>query len=150
MAALDRPTPQVSIQAKLIFVNRTDIEDLGVQYDLGSPDAFFNRLVARPDPATAEPVDTDGDGIDDAFFPTEVFARDETVVNLGGNSLAALANAGSALPATALDLIFSTAIGNFDLTTFVSALQQVDLADLQAAQLKKTTSSGQLISIHGF
>ena len=141
VAALDRPTPQVSIQAKLIFVNRTDIEDLGVQYDLGSPDAFFNRLVARPDPGTAEPVDTDGDGIDDAFFPTEVFARDQTVVNLGGNSLAALANAGSALPATALELIFSTAIGNFDLTTFVSALQQVDLADLQAEPLVTTSDN---------
>jgi type IV pilus assembly protein PilQ len=32
----------------------------------------------------------------------------------------------------ALDLIFSTAIGNFDLTAFVQALQRVDLADIQA------------------
>ena len=33
---LDRPTPQVSIKAKLIFVDRTDIEQLGVRYDLGN------------------------------------------------------------------------------------------------------------------
>src|SRR5207247_11165537 len=32
----------------------------------------------------------------------------------------------------ALNLIFSTAIGNFDLTTFLQALQRVELADLQA------------------
>ena len=32
----------------------------------------------------------------------------------------------------ALNLIFSTAIGNFDLTAFVQALQRIDLADIQA------------------
>ncbi|HEX9486648.1 MAG TPA: type II and III secretion system protein, partial [Gemmatimonadales bacterium] len=32
----------------------------------------------------------------------------------------------------ALNLIFSTAIGNFDLTTFLQALQRVELADVQA------------------
>ncbi|MFQ5550215.1 MAG: AMIN domain-containing protein, partial [Gemmatimonadales bacterium] len=47
---LDRPTQQVSIQAKIILVNRTDVEDLGVQYDLGNPDAFFNDLFQRDDP----------------------------------------------------------------------------------------------------
>ena len=31
--ALDVHTPQVSIQAKLIFVDRTDVEDMGVKYD---------------------------------------------------------------------------------------------------------------------
>lgn len=141
VAALDRPTPQVSIQAKLIFVNRTDIEDLGVQYDLGTTDAFFNVLVQRPDPSTAEPVDTDGDGIPDAFLPTESFSPEETIVTLGGNALAAVANAADVLPRKALDLIFSTAIGNFDLTTFVSALQQVDLADLQAEPLVTTSDN---------
>ncbi len=141
VAQLDRATPQVSIQAKIIFVNRTDIEDLGVQYDLGSDDAFFNRLVQRPDPSTAEPVDTDGDGIPDAFQPAESFSPEETIVTLGGSSLAAIANATSVLPARALDLIFSTAIGNFDLTTFVSALQQVDLADLQAEPLVTTSDN---------
>ena len=141
VAQLDRPTPQVSIQAKLIFVNRTDIEDLGVQYDLGSRDAFFNQLVQRPDPSTAVPVDTDGDGIPDAFLPTETFEPEDVIVTLGGNSLAAIANASSVLPRTALDLIYSTAIGNFDLTTFVSALQEVRLADLQAEPLVTTSDN---------
>ena len=48
--ALDIPTPQVSIQAKLIFVDRSDVEQLGVRYDLGNDAQFFNRLVQRPDP----------------------------------------------------------------------------------------------------
>ncbi|HEY7634193.1 MAG TPA: AMIN domain-containing protein, partial [Gemmatimonadales bacterium] len=32
---LDVRTPQLSIQAKIIFVDRTDIEELGIKYDLG-------------------------------------------------------------------------------------------------------------------
>jgi type IV pilus assembly protein PilQ len=129
---LDLRTPQVSIQAKIIFVDRTDVEELGVKYDLGTTNQFFNKLVQRPDPRSAQPVDTDLDGVPDALVPTENFAPNETIVALGGNSLSALGNAGQAVLNPALDLIFSTAIGNFDLTTFVQALQRVELADIQA------------------
>src|SRR5262249_54036569 len=52
---LDQRTPQVSIQAKIIFVDRTDVEELGVKYDLGTTNQFFNKLVQRPDPRTAKP-----------------------------------------------------------------------------------------------
>ena len=129
---LDLRTPQVSILAKIIFVDRTDIEDLGLKYDLGSATQFFNRLVQRPDPSTAKPVDTNLDGIPDALVPTANFTPDKTIVDLGGNSLSALGNATSQVADPALELIFSTALGNFDLTTFLQALQRVDLADIQA------------------
>jgi len=129
---LDLRTPQVSIQAKIIFVDRRDVEELGVKYDLGSTTQFFNRLIQRPDPRSAEPVDTDLDGVPDALVPTENFPANENIVALGGNSLSALGNASQEVIAPALDLIFSTAIGNFDLTVFLSALQRVELADVQA------------------
>ena len=129
---LDICTPQVSIQAKIIFVDRTDVEELGIKYDLGSPTQFFNQLVTRPDPRTAKPVDTNGDGVPDALVPQSNFSPDQVIVDLGGNSLAAIANANQAVVNPALNLIFSTAIGNFDLTTFLQALQRVDLADVQA------------------
>ncbi len=132
---LDIPTPQVSIQAKLIFVDRTDIEELGIQYDLGTSDQFFNKLVQRPDPSSAEAIDTDGDGVPDAIRATEFFDEDQTIVDLGGNALSGLANADGFIAGPALELIFSTAIGAFNLTTFVRALQQVQLADLQAEPL---------------
>src|SRR6476661_1292054 len=45
---LDVRTPQVAIKAKIIFVNRTHIEDIGIAYDLGSGGVFFNKLVPRP------------------------------------------------------------------------------------------------------
>jgi len=129
---LDIRTPQVSIQAKIIFVDRTDVEELGVKYDLGSQTQFFNKLVQRPDPRTAKAVDTNGDGVPDAFVPHSNFAPNEVIVDLGGNSLSAIGNADQEVVNPALNLIFSTAIGNFDLTTFLQALQRVELADVQA------------------
>jgi len=129
---LDIRTPQVSIQAKIIFVDRTDVEQLGLKYDLGSQTQFFNRLIQRPDPRTAKAVDTNGDGIPDAFVPQGNFSPDQVIVDLGGNSLSALGNADQEIVNPALNLIFSTAIGNFNLSTFLQALQRVELADLQA------------------
>ncbi len=129
---LDLRTPQVSIQAKIIFVDRTDVEELGVKYDLGSATQFFNQLVQRPDPRTAKPVDTNLDGIPDALVPQSNFPANQNIVDLGGNSLSALGNASQEVVNPALNLIFSTAIGNFDLTAFVQALQRIELADIQA------------------
>jgi type IV pilus assembly protein PilQ len=129
---LDIRTPQVAIQAKIIFVDRTDVEELGVKYDLGSSTQFFNKLIQRPDPASAKPVDTNLDGVPDALVPTETFSPTTTIVDLGGNSLAALGNADQNVINPALNLIFSTAIGNFNLSAFVQALQRVELADIQA------------------
>jgi type IV pilus assembly protein PilQ len=128
---LDVRTPQVAIKAKIIFVNRTDIEALGVTYDLGSQTQFFNKLVQRTDPSTFEPVDTDGDGINDAFGG-DPFDRNTNIVDIGGNALAAISNANSRIVNPALELIFSTAIGKFDLTAFIDALQEIRLADIQA------------------
>src|SRR5260221_5650949 len=142
---LDQRTPQVSIQAKIIFVDRTDIENLGVKYDLGSQTQFFNRLVQRPDPRSAQPVDTDLDGVPDALVPTKNFASTDNIVSLGGNSLSAIGNAAATLStgSPALELIFSTAIGNFDLTSFVQALQSVQLADVQAEPTITTVDNRQ-------
>jgi type IV pilus assembly protein PilQ len=140
---LDLRTPQVSIQAKIILVDRTDVEEMGVKYDLGSASQFFNRLIQRPDPSTAEPVDTDLDGVPDALVPTETFDRNTDIIDLGGNSLSAIGNAAANVASPALELIFSTAIGNFDLTTFVQALQSVQLADVQAEPTITTVDNRQ-------
>ena len=129
---LDIRTPQVQIKAKIIFVNRTEIEDMGVTYDLGSQTQFFNRLVQRKDPATFEPVDLNGDGVPDAVGGGDSFEQDVNVIDLGGNALSAIANASQQVASPALSLIFSTAIGKFDLTAFLDALQEVRLADIQA------------------
>ncbi len=121
--ALDIRTPQVAIQARIIFVDRSDLEDLGIRYDLGSNAAFFNTLITRPDLATDPTGATPFDPLTTPF-----------AIGLGGNTVAAVANASERLRngSPALSLIYSTVIGNFSLTAFLDALQQVTLADVQA------------------
>ena len=129
--SLDVRTPQVGIKAKIIFVNRTNIEDIGLSYDLGTgTDQFFSQLVKRPDPATLKPIDTNGDGVPDALGGGTPFSGDRIL--LGGNALSAIANANARVINPALSVVFSTALGKFQLTSFLDALQEVRLADLQA------------------
>jgi type IV pilus assembly protein PilQ len=113
---LDIRTPQVSIKAKLVFVDRTDIEELGIKYDLGNQNQFFNRVVQRCcDPETGK-----------RYLP------DVNVIDLGGNAVSGIGNASGIVAGSALDLIFSTALGGFTLTSFLSAVERADLSDVQA------------------
>jgi type II secretory pathway component GspD/PulD (secretin) len=96
-------------------VNRTSIEQLGLSYDLASPGGFFNTLAPHSYPGV----------------PAQSTAT--SVVELGGEALAGVANAQRKYAnASALNLLFSTAIGKFSLTTFLDALKEENLADLQA------------------
>ena len=114
---LDFRTPQVSIQAKIIFVDRTNIEDLGLKYDFGAvkqgDGPFFNKLLQRNDPATGDPFGTG-------------------VIDLTGDGVAGIANADATITGAALNLVWTTTLGGFRFSSFLSALQSVDLADVQA------------------
>ena len=127
LLALDVRTPQVAIQARIVFVDRTELEDLGLRYDLGTSTQFFNQLVPRY-------TTPQGPGSTPPFPTTTPYEPGQTVVNLGGNTIAAIANATSQLANgnPALKLVYATAIGDFSLTAFLEALQSVTLADLQA------------------
>jgi type IV pilus assembly protein PilQ len=114
ITALDVRTPQVSIKAKIISVNRTATEQLGLSYDLGSARGFSNRLAPR--------VDESGEPLPGDFL-----------IELGGNALTGIANANRLYGQnSALGLIFSTAIGKFSLTAFLDALSEQRLSDVQA------------------
>jgi type IV pilus assembly protein PilQ len=127
---LDVRTPQVAIKAKIVFVNRTGLEDIGVSYDLGTGnDQFFQKIVQRIDPTTRTPV-TNADGKVVGMGGGEPFSGDR--VSVGGNALSALANADRALAPSALNLIYSATLGRFQLTSFLNALQQTSLADVQS------------------
>jgi type IV pilus assembly protein PilQ len=121
ISGMDVRTAQVSIQAKIIFVDRKNIEQLGLKYDLGSRNQFFNKVVQRTDPTTGSP-----------------YEKPTTIVDLGGGSLSGIGNAESNITGSAVDLVFSTAIGGFTLTSFLQALERVELSDLQAEPLITT------------
>lgn len=117
---LDRQTPQVSIDAKIIFVDRTDVQELGIVYDLKdiNGDSYgnsINDVIAVPDP----------------FNPGNF--TNETLVDLAGSSIAALANANDRILSPSLQILASTAFGDFSLSAFIEALEQHKLSDVQAA-----------------
>ncbi|MCU0648401.1 MAG: AMIN domain-containing protein [Gemmatimonadaceae bacterium] len=129
---LDMRTPQVAIKAKIIFVNRTGIQDIGIAYDLGTgTKQFFSQLVPRNDPETLRPVDTNGDGVNDALGGGTPFLAPARIA-VGGNAVSAIANANNAIKPDALNLIYSMTLGKYQLTTFVNALQRTSLADVQS------------------
>jgi type IV pilus assembly protein PilQ len=116
LGQLDVRTPQVSIQAKIIFVNRTDAEELGITYDLKDRSgSSLNRLVAVEDP----------------FNPGKT--TDQNLISLGGNSIAALGNANVRVQGPQLETVISLVLGRFTLVTFIDALQSAELSDVQAA-----------------
>jgi type IV pilus assembly protein PilQ len=119
LGQLDRETPQVSITAKIIFVNRTDLDELGVTYELkDSRGNQFNQL-------SSGQADLDGDG---TLEPVT-----EPVVALGGNSIAALGNATARVTAPTLQLLTSLVVGRHQLVAFIDALSAVQLSDVEAA-----------------
>ena len=118
---LDRKTPQILIKAKIVFVDRTELERLGVRYDLQSANQAFTGIVDRDVPPGSSP-----------FTAPAGEAGGNGFVDLGGNTLSAIGNANSPVEGSALGLVFSTLIGGNTVTAFLSALQQQQLADIQA------------------
>ena len=121
---VDVRTPQVSIQAKIIFVNRTDLDELGVTYDLKDSQGNQLNLV------TPGAVDLDGDGIIE--LPEEQAPQGTNVVSLGGSSLAALGNANNRVTSPSLTLLTSLVVGRHTLVNFIDALESRSLSDVQA------------------
>lgn len=124
---LDVRTPQVTIAAKIIFVDRTSLEELGVVYDIkDSRGNQFNHLIPGG-------IDRNGDGI---ISHDEI--TNESVVRLGGPSFAALANARTRIAKPALEVLGSLAIGRFSLFTFIDALSELSVSDIQASPVIST------------
>jgi type IV pilus assembly protein PilQ len=112
---LDIRTPQVALKAKVIAISRTQTEQLGLSYDLGTRDTHLNTLLPR---------------IVEGGTSVETF---ESRVGLGGDALATVANASRRFKqGAALNMIFTTALGNYSLTSFLDALKENNLSDVQA------------------
>ncbi len=117
---LDRKTPQILIKAKIVFVDRTELERLGLRYDLSSANQGYTNLIDRDIPAGSSPFGSPAGETNNGF------------VDLGGNTLSAIGNANAPVENSALGLVFSTLLGGNTVTAFLSALQQQQLADIQA------------------
>ncbi|MDQ8165458.1 MAG: secretin N-terminal domain-containing protein [Gemmatimonadota bacterium] len=115
---LDVRTPQITIKAKIITVDRTGTEQLGLAYDLGTAGTFSNALLTR--------AGVTGD----------------QRVNLSGDGFAGVGNAQRSFKgASSLTLIHNMVLGGFNLTTFLDALSSVQLTDVQAEPMTTTVDN---------
>ena len=138
VSVLDRKIPQVAIEAKIVFVDRTDVFELGIVYDLKQTDGQFvtqglNQAIAVIDPTKPPQVqDLNGDGIiqeNEQFFEL----TNNNVVNVAGDAVATLANANNRVAQPALSLLTTLAFGGYSLFAWIEALEANQLADVQAA-----------------
>lgn len=105
---LDVRTPQVAIRAKIISVDRTATEELGLSYDVGSANTYSNLVIPRGTPG-------------------------DFTVDLGGDAFVGVANASRIFSgSSALGLIFNTAINGYNFSAFIDALSSEQLSDVQA------------------
>jgi type IV pilus assembly protein PilQ len=120
---LDVQTPEITISAKIIFVNRTDLEETGIVYEL--KDSRGNQI-NRTFPGA---IDEDGDG---RISQDERVPIGTNVIAFGGNSIAAIGNANQRVTGPAAQFLTSLVLGRHTLLSFVEALQSVNLSDIQA------------------
>ena len=112
---LDVRTPQIAIRAKIISVDRTGTEALGLSYDIASAQGSYCRLFACLDPNTNEPLDN----VD--------------IVTLGGDTFFGIANANRQFGQTgSLNFVASVIAGDYQLSAFLDALSTQELSDVQA------------------
>jgi type IV pilus assembly protein PilQ len=113
---LDLQTPEITISAKIIFVNRTDLEELGIIYDLR--DAGRTGLQAP-------------DGVPVTLIGEDVVAPG-TSVAVRGDAIAAVGKAGEVVTDPSLSILTQLVMGRFSLITFVTALESLQMSDIQA------------------
>ncbi len=133
LAELDVRAPQVAIQAEIIFVNRTDVEELGITYQLeeeGGSAAGGIVTAELPNDLLDGLADTQPGGGSGGGGGA---GRDGGGVGLGGSSIAAMGNARIRVQQPQLEAIISLILGSHSLTAFIDALRILELSEVQAA-----------------
>lgn len=116
VSVLDRRTPQVSIEAKIVFVDRTDVLDLGISYELRDDDLAASTF-----------------SLGKGSAPPITGTVNNPIVDVGGGAVAAIANANAVVAQSALEIMAGIAVGDFNIFAFIDALREERLSDLQAA-----------------
>ena len=124
---LDVRAPQITISARIIFVNRTGLQELGVAYDLRD--------------SRAEALRSPSEGTDSGQAPGGEISGSESsgepggddMVLLHGNSISALGNAETRITGPALSVLSSLLLGRHSLLAFLQALETLNLSRMEAA-----------------
>lgn len=114
---LDRRTPQVTVQVRILSVSRANLEALGVHYEFKEtdpPGAQINQFAPG----------IDGSGLE--------LAPPSEQVDLRGDGIAALGNAQARLSDPGLSVLATLVLGRHTLLTWIDAVEELRLAELQA------------------
>lgn len=127
---LDIRAPQITISARIVFVNRTGLEELGVAYDLR--DSRGEQLFPASG-ATDAGEGTQGTGGEATGGATSGEAGSADMVLLDGSSISALGNAATRISGPALSALTSLVLGRHTLLAFLEALETLNLSRMEAA-----------------
>ncbi len=121
--SLDRRTPQVTIQARILSVRRSDFEGLGIHYEFkDSYGTMLNRLTPGWEDANRDRI----------FQPSEKVEPPSQQVELTGSTVAAVGNAIRDIPSPTFEVISTLLLGRHSLVTWLDAVQRLELSELQA------------------
>ena len=121
--SLDRRTPQVTVQVRILSVRRSDFEGLGIHYEIkDSEGTMLNRMT----PGWRD------ENMDRVFQPSEQVDPPSEVVNLTGNTISAVGNALERIPQPTFEVLSTLLLGRHALVTWIDAVERLELAELQA------------------
>ena len=127
---LDIRAPQITISARIVFVNRTGLEELGIGYDLRDSRA---QQLLFPSGATDPGEGTRGTGGEAPGSEAPGESVSEDMVLLDGSSISALGNAATRISGSALSVLTSLVLGRHTLLAFLEALETLNLSRMEAA-----------------
>ena len=127
---LDIRAPQITISARIVFVNRTGLEELGVAYDLRD-----SRGQELPVPSGGPDPGDDVQGAGGQAPGSEASGEpvNEDMVLLDGSSISALGNAATRISGATLSVLTSLVLGRHTLLAFLEALETLSLSRMEAA-----------------
>ena len=121
--SLDRRTPQVTVQVRILSVRRSDFEGLGIHYEIkDSEGTMLNRMT----PGWRD------ENMDRVFQPSEQVDPPSEVVSLTGNTISAVGNALERIPQPTFEVLSTLLLGRHALVTWIDAVERLELAELQA------------------
>ena len=121
--SLDRRTPQVTVQVRILSVSRSDFDALGVHYEIkDSQGTMLNRLT----PGFVDENDNEAYEFDEQVDPPS-----ESVL-LGGPSIAAVGNASERIPNPTFEVLSTLLLGRHWLVAWLDAVERLQLAELQS------------------
>lgn len=127
---LDIRAPQITISARIVFVNRTGLEELGVAYDLR--DSRGQQLFL-PSGESDAGDGTQGTGAETPGSEASGESVSDDMVLLDGSSISALGNAATRISGPALSVLTSLVLGRHTLLAFLEALETLNLSRMEAA-----------------